>query len=294
MANPTTGSNVTRSIAQTSQYIQEKWTRDIQQPFDRALQMADLVQDRSGLVADGGDVLNIPFTAAVNARVKAASTNITYDSPEGAPVTLAIDKHYYVGVLIEDIVKIQSTPDLKSAFQARMSEALARQVDTDLLALYASAGTSIAGGAAIDDADILAVVAALDAANVPQDGRRGVVGPNTKGDLLGINKYNAYDQTGRPGGSTSAGVGGSGGDGLRLGTVYNMDIYMSQNVPTSTTGRNLFFHKSAINLAQQQKPKFEMEYSVDALGWKTALHTVYGVGVERAAAVIELTRTTAP
>lgn len=288
MANPTTGSNVTRSIAQTSQYIQEKWSRDIQQPFDKALQMADLVQDRSGLVADGGDILNIPFTSAVNARAKAASTNITYDSPEGAPVTLNIDKHYYVGVLIEDIVKIQSTPDLKSAFQERMAEALARQVDTDLLALYASAGTSVAGGAAIDDADILAVVAALDAANVPQDGRRGIIGPNSKIDLLGINKYTAYDQTGRPGTAVSA------SDGLRLGTIYNMDLYMSQNVPTSTTGRNLFFHKRAINLAQQQKPKFEMEYSVDALGWKTALHTVYGVGVERAAAVVELTRTTAP
>lgn len=288
MANPTTGSNVTRSIAQTSQYIQERWTRDIQQPFDKALQMADLVQDRSGLVAGGGDILNIPFTAGVNARAKAASTNITYDSPEGAPVTLNIDKHYYVGVLIEDIVKIQSTPDLKSAFQVRMAEALARQVDTDLLALYASAGTTVAGGAAVDDADILAVVAALDAANVPQDGRRGIVGPNTKIDLLGINKYNAYDQTGRPGTAVSK------TDGLRLGTVYNIDLYMSQNVPTSTTGRNLFFHKSAINLAQQQKPKFEMEYSVDALGWKTALHTVYGVGVERASAVVELTRTTAP
>ena len=35
MANPTTGSNVIRSIAQTSQYIQEKWSRDIQQPFDK-------------------------------------------------------------------------------------------------------------------------------------------------------------------------------------------------------------------------------------------------------------------
>jgi hypothetical protein len=73
-----------------------------------------------------------------------------------------------------------------------------------------------------------------------------------------------------------------------------MELYHSGNVPTSTTGRNLFFHKKAINLAQQRKPEFHMEYSVDALGWKTALDTVYGVGVERAASVIELTRTTAP
>lgn len=287
MPNPTTGSNVTRSIAQTSQYIQEKWTRDIQQPFDASLQAAKLVQDRSGLVSDGGDIVNIPFTAGVNARAKAASTAVTYDSPEGAPVTLNIDKHYYVAVLIEDIAAIQSSYDLKSAFQERMAEALARQIDTDLMSLYGSAGTTVAGGTAIDDADMLAVVTALDTSNTPSSGRRGIIGHNTKADLLGINKYVAYDQTGKTGKAVD------GSEDL-LGTIYGMDIYHSGNVQTSTTGRNLFFHKKAINLAKQQAPKFVMEYSVDQLGWKTALHTVYGVGVERAASFVQLTRTTAP
>lgn len=287
MATPTTGSNVTRAIAQTAQYVQEKWTRDIQEPFDKELQMAKLVQDRSGLVADGGDIVNIPFVIGVDARAKSASTDITYDVPNGAPITLNIDKHYYVGVKIEDIAKVQSNYELKGVFQKRMAEGLARQVDTDLHALYASAGTSVSGGAAVDDADILAVVAAFDAGNTPQSQRRGVIGHYTKGDLLGINKYNAYDQTGK----TGTAVDGS--DGL-VGSVYGMDLYHSGNVPTSTTGRNLFFHKSAINVAKQLAPKFEMEYSVDSIGWKTVLHTIYGVGVERAASVIELTRTTAP
>jgi hypothetical protein len=286
MANPTTGSNVTRSIAQTSQYVQELWTREIQQPFDKVLQAAKLVQDRSGLVAGGGDVLNIPFTAGVNARAKVASTSLTYDSPEGAPVTLNIDKHYYVATLIEDIAKIQSNYDLKAAFHERMVEALARQVDTDLMSLYSGAGTSVAGGAAIDDADMLAIVAAFDTANTPGSMRRGIIGHNTKTDLLGINKYVAYDQTGKTGKAVD------GSEDL-TGSIYGMDLYHSGNVQVSTTGRNLFFHKKAISLAKQQAPKFETEYSVDALGWKTVLHTVYGVGIERAAQVIELTRTTA-
>lgn len=286
MANPTLGTNVTRSIAQTSQYVKEIWDREIQQPFDKTLQAKKLVQDRSGLVAGGGDILRVPFTAGVDARAKSASTDITYDSPEGSPITLNIDKHYYVGVKIEDIAKVQSNLDLKSAFQVRMAEALARQIDTDLLALYASAGTSVSGGAAVDDADVISVVSAFDAANTPLDLRRGIVGTYTKGDLLGVNKYTAYDQTGK----TGKAVDGSGG---LIANVYDMDVYFSQNVPTSTTGRNLFFHKNAINVAEQLKPKFEMEYSVDALAWKTALQTIYGIGIERAASVIELTRTTA-
>lgn len=287
MAAPTLGSNVTRAISQTAQYIPEKWTRDIQQPFDKELQMAKLVQDRSGLISDSGDTINIPFVAGVNARAKAASTAVTYDSPDGTAISLAIDKHYYSAALIEDIAKVQSMYDLRSAFQQRMAEALARQIDTDLHALYASAGTSIAGGASVDDADVIAIVAAFDAANTPHSERRGVIGNNTKADLLGVNKYVAYDQTGKTGKAVD------GTTGL-VGSLYGMDIYHSGNVPTSTTGRNLFFHKSAITIAQQQAPKFEMEYSVDYVGWKTVLHTIYGVGVERSASVIELTRTTAP
>lgn len=283
----TTNSNVTRSIAQTAQYIQEKWTRDIRQPFDKKLKMAKLVTRYDNLVADGGDVIRVPFVAGVDARAKAASTGVTFDSPEGTAVAHNIDKHYYVAVLIEDIAKVQSNYNLKTAFQERMAEGLARQVDTDLHALYGSAGATVSGGAAIDDADILSVVYNFDNGNTPQSERRGVVGHNTKADLLGINKYVAYDQTGRTGKAVD------GSDGL-VGSLYGIDIYHSGNVPTDTTGRNLFFHKSAIVLAEQLAPKFEMEYSVDQIGTKTVLHTIYGVGVERAGSVLELTRTTAP
>jgi len=283
----TTGSNVTRSISQTAQYIQELWTRDVQEPFDAILQAGKLVQDRSGLAAGGGDLIRVPFTGTVNARAKSASTNVTYDSPEGTAIQLNIDKHYYVAVLIEDIAKVQSNYDLAAAFKSRMAEGVARQIDTDLMSLYSGAGATVSGGAAVDDADILSVVYNFDNSNTPQSQRRGIIGHNTKADLLAINKYVAYDQTGKTGKAVD------GSDGL-VGSVYGIDLYHSGNVPTDTTGRNLFFHKSAISLIQQQRPKFEMEYSVDAIGTKTVLHAIYGVGIERASSVIELTRTTAP
>ena len=279
-------SNVTRSIAQTAQFIEEAWTREIQQPFDKKLQIAKLVQDRSGL-ADGVDTVRVPFTASVDARAKSASTDVTYDSPDGTAIALSIDKHYYVAVKIEDIAKVQSKGDLKSAFQERMAEGVARQIDTDLMALYSGAGATVTGGATVDDADILSVVYNFDNANTPQDMRRGVIGHNTKADLLAINKYVAYDQTGKTGKAVD------GSDGL-VGSVYGMDLYHSGNVPTSTTGRNLFFHKKAITLIQQLRPTVKMEDSVDSIAMKVVLHAIYGVGIERASSVIELTRNTAP
>jgi hypothetical protein len=282
-----TNTNVTRSIAQTAQYVQELWSREVQAPFDAELQIAKLVKDRSGLAKDGGDIIRVPFTGTVNARAKSASTDVTFDSPDGTAIAHNIDKHYYVAVKIEDIAKVQSNYELAAAFKERMAEGLARQIDTDGMALYASAGSSVSGGAAVDDADILSVVYNFDAANTPQDMRRGIIGHNTKTDLLGINKYVAYDQTGK----TGKAVDGSSG---LVGSVYGMDLHHSGNVPTSTTGRNLFFHRDALVVIQQLKPKFEMEYRVAAIGTETVLHAIYGWGVERAASVIELTRTTAP
>lgn len=286
MAAPTTNSNVTRAIAQTAQYIPELWTKEVEKPFYKALQMANLVQRRDSLAADGGDTVNVPFISQVDARAKAASTAITYDSPDGTAVTLNIDKHYYSGVLIEDIAKVQSNYDLRSLFQGAQAEAVARQIDTDLLGLYASAGTTVSGGAAVDDADIIAVVAALDAANTPQSERYGVIGAGAKGDLLNVNKYVAYDQTGK----TGKAVDGSSG---LVASLYGMDIYMSQNVPVSTTGKETFFHKKALTLVQQLKPTYIMEQTVDHIGWKAVLHAVYGIGVERAASYVVVTRTTA-
>jgi hypothetical protein len=287
MAAPTLNTNVTRSIAQTAEYIQELWTRDIQQPFDAKLQMAKLVKNYGSLASGGGDTIHVPFVATVNARAKSASTDVTYDSPDGTVVDHNIDKHYYSATKIEDIAKVQSNYDLKAAFQERMAESVARQIDTDLHALYGSAGTTVTGGSAVDDADILSVVSAFDTANTPQDNRRGVIGHNTKADLLAINKYVAYDQTGKTGKAVD------GSTGL-VGSLYGIDLYHSGNVPTNTTGRNLFFHRDAIVYIPQLRPKFEMEYSVDSIAMKTVLHAIYGVGVERASSVIELTRTTAP
>lgn len=281
------GSNTTVAIGQTAQYIQEKWTREVEKPFVEKLVSAKLVQRRDGLVSSGGDIVRVPFLDQVNARAKAASTAVTFDSPDGTPVSFNIDKHYYSAILIEDIAKVQSSYDLQSLYRSAMAEAVARQIDTDVLATYASAGTTVTGGATVDDADILAVVAALDAANVPQSQRHGIIGPNTKGDLLNVNKYVAYDQTGKTGKAVD------GSTGL-VASVYGMDLHMSQNVPTSTTGRNIFFHKKAISLAQQLKPTFKMEDSVDHIGMKAVLHAIYGVGVERASALVEVTRTTAP
>jgi hypothetical protein len=269
--------------ADTAKLIAEAWTKKIEKPFVKALYMAELVTRRDSLVAGGGDTIHVPFNTTSNARDKAAGTAVTYDNNFGSPITISINKHKYLAVLIEDFAKVQANYDLQEAFRWQQAEAVARAIDSDLLGLHGSAGTNVSGGAAADDADILSVVEALDAGNVPRSQRYGVIHSEVMADLLGVNKYVAYDQTGQEGVAVT--------DGL-VASLYGMKLYMSNNV-VETAGapnllHNLFFHKSAMSLALQLKPTYKMEDSVDEIGMKTVLHAIYGVAVERSGAVVDL------
>lgn len=280
----TLNSNTTVSLGQSAQVIKEIWDKEIHKPFYKALQAAKLVNRDDGLVSAGGDLVRKPFLDTIDARAKSASTDVTFDVPFGTPLSYNIDKHYYSAVRIEKIAEVQSNWNLQEAFRGAQAEAVARQVDTDILSQYGSAGTTVAGGASIDDADILSVVAAFDAANTPMDMRRGIIGAGAKNDLLNVNKYVAYDQTGKTGVAVAGGM---------VSTVYDMDMYMSQNVPVSTTGREQFFHKSALSLAEQLAPTTETEKVARSLALDVVLHTIYGINVDRAGSYIQVTRTSA-
>ena len=273
--------NVTVTTA--AKYIAEKWTRKIEKPFYNAVYFDDLVLRRDELVSDGGNKINIPFLSSYNARDKVADTAVTYDANTETEIELTINKHKYLAFIIEDIVKVQTHYAIQEAYRGAQKEAVVRAMDTDLADLHASAGTNVSGGATADDADMLAIVLALDLANVPQTGRSGVVGAKVMGDLRAVNKYVAYDQTGKDGVAVRK-------DNL-IANVYNTDIYMSNNVNDDTTNtHNLFFHKSALSLAVQLKPTYKMEDSVDYIGVKSVLHCIYGVAVERSAAFVDLER----
>lgn len=274
--------NVTTTTV--DKYLPEVWTKQVEEPFDKAVYFKDLVTRRDGLVSDGGDLIHIPFVASTTARSKSASTDVTFDAATEAEVTLAINKYKYFAFKIEDIAALQSNYALQSLYRNRGMEAVLRSLDADLGGLHASAGTNVSGGATVDDADILSAISALDGGDVPQTQRSAIVGYKTMNDLRGINKYTAYDQTGKTGLAASSGA--------LVASVYNVDVYMSNNVTDDLTNtHNLLFHKSGLGLAIQQKPKFEMEYSVDALGWKCAVQAIYGVAVERAGSVVDIERT---
>jgi hypothetical protein len=280
--------NVTTTTAAVD--IAQIWTKEIEKPFYKNLAFAKLVKQRGDLVQGGGGTINIPFLSTYNARAKASGTAVTFDAATETSITLSINKQYYLAVLIEDIAKVQANYNLQEIYRGAQAEAVARQIDTDLASLYGSAGTTTAAGAALTDASVITTVVALDTNNVPRSERYGVIGAGAHGDLLSVNKYTTYDSTGKTG--TAVGS-GSTNDSSLIANVYGFDLQLSNNVVFATTGQEMFFHKSAISLALQLKPTYKMEDSVDFIGMKTVLHTIYGVAVERATALAVITRNTA-
>lgn len=274
--------NVTPTTA--DKYIADKWTREVEEPFDKGIYFRELVTDRSQFVASDGDTLHIPFVARVAARSKSAGSAVTFDANTETEVTMSINKHKYFAFLIEDITKLQAYPNLQALYRNRGMVAVLEALDSDLGGLHASAGTNVSAGATVDDADILSAISALDSGDVPQTQRSLIAGYKTINDLRNVNKYVAYDQTGKTGLAAS--------EGSLVADVYGVDIYLSNNVvDDSTNTHNLMFHKSGLGVAVQMKPTFQIEYSVDYLGWKCAVEAIYGVAVERAGAVVDIERT---
>ncbi len=285
------GGNITTTT--DAVMIAQKWTKEVELPFYKALRFQPLVTQRGALVADGGNVINVPFLSTLTARSKASGTAVTYDNNTEASIVINVNKQTYSAVIIDYIAKVQASYDLQNLYRGAQAEAVARQVDTDIASLYTSAGTVVSAGATVTDANIISVTTNLDSNNVPRSERYGIIGSFTEGDLLNVNKYVAYDQTGQTGVAVKADT----TDDTLVGRLYGVELHMSNNVVVSAgtpnLGHDVFFHKKAMSVALQLQPTYKMEDSVDFIGMKAVLHTIYGVAVERPTALIDLQRNTA-
>ena len=175
---------------------------------------------------------------------------------------------------------IQSEADLVEKYARMMGEALARQVDADIWAELDGLNQSQALSA--DDTLTAGVfesaLATLGENDIPYtDGDVAmVVNPTLFADILnpasGIAQYFIRND-----------AVGEGNRGLRsgmVGSLYGMDVYMSNSFGTggnSNTISGAIFHKTACAIAVQQEVRVQSEYSVDALGTKVVADLLYGV-----------------
>jgi N4-gp56 family major capsid protein len=291
------GSNqVTTAVA--NNFIPELWSDEVIGAYKSNLVTANLVTKLSHK-GKKGDTIYIPVPARGAASAKAANTQVVLSAATNTAVTVTINKHYEYSKLIEDIAEVQSLASMRKFYTDDAGFALATQVDTDIVTLWegfqggtvaganaaawekaviGSVGTTLYTGnssnaADITDAGIRAMILKLDDADVPMDSRVIVMPPIAANDLLGINRFTEQQFIGS-------------GDAIKtgkIGMIYGVDVYISSNCPTTTTGDTAtdrvgcLFHKDALVLAEQVGVRSQTQYKQEYLGDLFTADTLYGV-----------------
>lgn len=221
-----------------------------------------------------GQSIEVPFVPSAVANDKVANTQVTLNGATATKVSILINKHKESSYVVEDILGMQSKYDLRSEFTKAAAYAIVEAIDTDILVELKAGTTNTAlgtFGTALVDSVIVAAKVALDTAKAPSTDRTLALDPYQSGELLKIDKYVRYDALGTGKAITNG----------NLGYIYNFDVVMSQNFPfvagTPDQHTGVAFHKDAVAIAHQQKPRTQAQYKQEYLGWLLTVDTVYGV-----------------
>lgn len=135
-----------------------------------------------------GEIRQAGDTVKINSIGDFATTDyagsVTYSDLEDASLMLLIDQKKYIAKKIDDVDKRQATPDLMGQMTRKMAQAFLAATESFIAGKYTQAGiisgstgspTSITSANVISSIGAMAV--AMDANDVPDDGRVAVVPP---------------------------------------------------------------------------------------------------------------------
>ena len=280
--------NTTTTIA--GNFITELWSDEVIGAYKSNLVAANLVT-RINHKGKKGDTIHIPVPSRGTASAKSAGSQVTLSAATNTVVNVSLDKHYEYSKLIEDIAEVQARSSMRKFYTDDAGYALAKQVDTDLMALAAgfqggdgstdydaaviggdgstTLNTTTSNASDITDAGIRAMILTLDNADVPMDNRFMIIPPVAANDLLGINRFTEQQYIGS-------------GDAIRtgkIGMIYGIDVYVSTNAPTTADGDRigLIGHKDAMCLAEQVGVRSQTQYKQEYLGDLYTSDCIYGV-----------------
>jgi len=288
------GSSSIVNKTNADKFIPELWSDEIVAAYKKNLVLANLVNKMS-MVGKKGDALHIPKPTRGSASVKAANTAVTIQADVESEVIVTIDKHYEYSRMIEDIVNVQALDSMRRFYTDDAGYALSTQIDNDLFTLgkklgdgdgsswvhsntyqintstgaleaYDADGTSDIGG--FSDLAFRSAIKLMDDADVPMDGRVLVIPPSARRDILGIDRYNSSDF-----------VNGQGVNTGMIGSLYGVDVYVTNNAPVLESGvRGAFLmHKDTFVLAEQQGVRSQTQYKQEYLADLFTSDTIYGV-----------------
>src|SRR5258708_9200042 len=257
------------------------WSVETLRATETALVAAGLVKRYDALVQARGQTINIPNISNLIANAKTANNPVQTQTITETQTQLNINKWYESSFEIEDMVSVQSNYDLRSEYSEKAGYAIAKQVDTDLLALYTTFTTTAQGSYGIDisDAVLVAAILQLNLNDMPLENRAFIVHPNELAAIMKIDKFVKADYLVAYQLPTPVKKGPN--SRYMWGEIYGIPVYYTTNIPqtvaTPTQTHNVLIHKEAWALALQQAPRLQAAYWLPDLAWKVVVDVIYGV-----------------
>lgn len=239
-------------------FIPEVWAKEVQMARRNKLIMAPLVdhQYEEGIM-QYGDTVHITSIAEMTADAITPGTALVPVAPTETEQTLVIDQYYGKAIELQDMLKKQSRVDLMQPYADVIGFALAKAIDSSILAQYANVATAHKQ-TAVANLTFDGIVDAhglLDEDNVPQEDRVLVVNWAGLADLRKLDEFTFFEKTGEANlVESKLGI---------VGTIYGAPVYLTNAVANDTgVYQFLLFHKSAFAVAIQMQPEMESDRDI--------------------------------
>ena len=230
-------------------FIPQVWSAKLQSKFYDASTFAAISNtDYQGEIKNKGDKVIIRTVPTLTINAYTAGSTLNYEVPQTSLIELNIDKGYYFGFQVNDVLEHQADINLMETFSNDASEQLRTVIDREcIMATFsqcnaanmgATAGRITAGinlgtdtaPVALTSANVLQTITSLatvlDEQNIPNDGRFLVISPYDRQLLINSDLADAS----WVGDSQSAMRNG------RVGMIDRFEVYISNMLPKARAG----------------------------------------------------------
>lgn len=268
-----------------------------------------VARDTDVVSATYGETIKVPKRGAITANAKTRGEKVTKQAPTATDVSVTLDQHFEVTLLIEDVTKVLQNQNTMQGYAEDAAIALAEKVELALANLYSSipigqvVSFNPSSAATMEDSFLEARQKLVDLKVPLMAPKFGYLHSGITRKLLQIDRFTKQDSIG----ANSAIQEG------RLARVAGFDLFESQVVVGTGSPaqyHNLLYTRNAFVLATRPLPndgngegvrqvvvtnpdvnvslRVTYGYDKDQLGTQMTLDVLFGVGVMDDRAVVEL------
>jgi N4-gp56 family major capsid protein len=271
----------------TSTTLSELYTEIIQEAiftFQETSVMRPLVTTYS--ITGQGKQIAVPVYPAISAAAVAEGTDLSNTAINPGEVTIEASE---VGVMttLTDLARDSASRNVASDIGKLFGEAIAKKVDTDLAALFASFSTDVGAADTELTADLLfKAQATLRSLNVPAP-YYGVFNPKAIFNLKKTLTNAGYT-------TSSNAISDIGNEALRngyVGRIAGIDVFENANISIDQYDDSIggVFHPVSLGLAMKADFKIETQRDASLRGTEIVATVTYGKGVVKSDYGVKLT-----